>query len=54
MRNHTCSGKRGRRYNSSPCIEDLPSGFVKAVTQSNLPEANINRDYRIFEELAYR
>lgn len=29
-------------------------GFGKAVTKSNLSKANSNRDYRIFEEFAYR
>lgn len=29
-------------------------GFGKAATKSNLSKANINRDYRIFEEFAYR
>jgi hypothetical protein len=29
-------------------------GFGKAATRSNLSKANANRDYRIFEEFAYR
>ena len=29
-------------------------GFGKAATKSNLSKANTNRDYRIFEEFAYR
>ena len=29
-------------------------GFGKAATKSNLSKANINRDYRIFKEFAYR